>query len=560
MSQYYYQQPGQPRQPNALNGATARQPNSNSGYNPTQHASPFVQQPGQGQPRSRVNHQHQQVRITQIEKLAQRLTQALTQQGLWAKVSVPRQVQVQVGQGQGQGQGQGHYYGPSSAPSPMPPAGFMPAGAMGYYSNQPQPGSYYAGYAPQPQFQPQPPMSPNPYQSNYGYEPNMGGAGAGASSPGYSTGRPASHATSTTQLIKHEITFRTYAYDPRYEIVTYFINPLHLPHKVRLDQLLDPKLERHLQGAVGLPLRVVADLAGGVCIFVKLDTPLAQLHSAQAQNTGSDPNGTDGESVALTRNHITQTFLTERERTALASPTPAATLKSFGNPSSTTPTTSNQHSGYYGQTQPKQTGPDGTRVVVGSGNDDDEEGTGLGLGQSSLAGTGNDTLLRVYTFTQMFEQLDKFIRAKRRQEQTSLKTYADYHQQRNCLRGMTAAATPGADYDKIAGEVISTSPIFCIGRDEATDQPIYRSFSQLLHLLVSGGTGSGKSSFFNQALTSLLSFYTPQELRLVLMDMKGGTTFAPYTGIPHLVCEPIKDLTFGTQNPRTGGERSPTAY
>ncbi len=60
------------------------------------------------------------------------------------------------------------------------------------------------------------------------------------------------------------------------------------------------------------------------------------------------------------------------------------------------------------------------------------------------------------------------------------------------------------------------------------------------HLLIAGATGTGKSVFINSILISLLYKYSPEQLRLILVDPK-MVEFVSYNGLPHLYVPVITD-------------------
>ncbi len=83
----------------------------------------------------------------------------------------------------------------------------------------------------------------------------------------------------------------------------------------------------------------------------------------------------------------------------------------------------------------------------------------------------------------------------------------------------------------------SSSLMFAMGKD-TNNKNVYGDITKMVHLLVTGATGSGKSVFLNSLIFSLIYKYSPEELRLILIDPK-QTEFVMYKDLPHLLINEI---------------------
>jgi S-DNA-T family DNA segregation ATPase FtsK/SpoIIIE len=72
-------------------------------------------------------------------------------------------------------------------------------------------------------------------------------------------------------------------------------------------------------------------------------------------------------------------------------------------------------------------------------------------------------------------------------------------------------------------------------------KPAVLDLARAPHLLIAGATGSGKSVCMNTLILSLLYRFSPEELKLIMVDPK-VVEFSGYNSLPHLVAPVITDV------------------
>ena len=117
----------------------------------------------------------------------------------------------------------------------------------------------------------------------------------------------------------------------------------------------------------------------------------------------------------------------------------------------------------------------------------------------------------------------------------------------NYVKGVISIEVPNTQRTTVGLKSMLASPQFInckpnsltFGLGKNIDgEVVCPDITKMPHLLVAGTTGSGKSICLSTLLISLLYKYSPEELRLILVDPKQAE-FIPYSKIPHLMINEI---------------------
>jgi DNA segregation ATPase FtsK/SpoIIIE, S-DNA-T family len=96
------------------------------------------------------------------------------------------------------------------------------------------------------------------------------------------------------------------------------------------------------------------------------------------------------------------------------------------------------------------------------------------------------------------------------------------------------------------GDVFQTFPphasplAFWLGKD-VSGKPVIADLVKMVHLLIAGTTGSGKSGCINALISSILLRATPDQVRMIMIDPK-KVELSNFDGIPHLLAPVVTNM------------------
>ena len=85
---------------------------------------------------------------------------------------------------------------------------------------------------------------------------------------------------------------------------------------------------------------------------------------------------------------------------------------------------------------------------------------------------------------------------------------------------------------------------FWLGKD-VTGKPVLADLVKMVHLLIAGTTGSGKSGCLNALISSILLRATPDEVRMIMIDPK-KVELSNFNGVPHLLAPVVTNMKQAT--------------